>query len=358
MKRVLSCFLTLSLVVGLALPALAAEGALDQTGKPDLKSAGPLAFGPEGVLFVGDPDGATLYAVGIAAEKSPVAEFKIDGINAQLAKLLKADNVQIKDLAVQPGTGNAFLSVTAGGKPALVKATAKGDLSVVDLSNAKYAKMEIAFAPGPDAKDRRGNSLRSQSITDLAFVDDRVYISGVAEGETASTIRVVEFPFTTADTATGIEIYHGAHGKYETGAPVRTFTPFMFGGEPHLLAAYTCTPLVKLPISDLQGKKQVRGTTVAELGNRNQPLDIIAYKKDGKDYLLLANSARGVMKISTDDLGEQKGITERVADTAGLKYDTIASLTGVEQLAKLGDSHALMIVKSGDNQNLVSVALP
>lgn len=32
-------------------------------GTPDVKSAGPLAFGPDGVLFVGDPLGATIFAI-------------------------------------------------------------------------------------------------------------------------------------------------------------------------------------------------------------------------------------------------------------------------------------------------------
>jgi len=48
----------LSLSLLLVLSAAAARAAdvpagLDKSGRPDLKSAGPLAFGPAGVLFVG-----------------------------------------------------------------------------------------------------------------------------------------------------------------------------------------------------------------------------------------------------------------------------------------------------------------
>ncbi|MCH8830480.1 MAG: hypothetical protein IID45_12965, partial [Planctomycetes bacterium] len=32
-------------------------------GTPDLKSAGPLAFGPGGILFVGDTTGAAVFAL-------------------------------------------------------------------------------------------------------------------------------------------------------------------------------------------------------------------------------------------------------------------------------------------------------
>ncbi len=61
----------------------------------------------------------------------------------------------------------------------------------------------------------------------------------------------------------------------------------------------------------------MKGTTVAELGNRNRPLDMIAYKKDGKDFLLLTNSARGVMKVSTDDLEREEGSPRRFPEWPG-----------------------------------------
>src|SRR5690606_13658127 len=138
----------------------------------------------------------------------------------------------------------------------------------------KYAKLDIKNAPDASQKDRRGNSLRQESITDIAFVDGKIYLAGLSNEEFASTMRVIAFPFTASDTSTAIEIYHGAHGAFETRAPVRTFTPFMFEGEPHLLAAYTCTPLVKLPVADMKPGAKLRGTTIAELGNRNRPLDI------------------------------------------------------------------------------------
>jgi hypothetical protein len=35
----------------------------------------------------------------------------------------------------------------------------------------------------------------------------------------------IEFPFTGPNPGTGVEIYHGAHGAFETKAPVRTFVP-------------------------------------------------------------------------------------------------------------------------------------
>ena len=72
---------------------------------------------------------------------------------------------------------------------------------------------------------------------------------------------------------------------------MRAFVPFVIDGEPHLLAGFQCTPLVKFPLNALNPGKKVTGTTVAELGNRNRPYDMIVYEKDGKDYLLMANTA-------------------------------------------------------------------
>ena len=108
-------------------------------------------------------------------------------------------------------------------------------------------------------------------------------------------------------------------------------------GQPHLLAAYTCTPLVKIPSPSRA--HHVKGTTIAELGNRNRPLDMIAYQKDGKDYLLLANNSRGVMKIPAQRL--RLGAEDRRASRAapgGVGYGTITAMKGVERLDLLDAS--------------------
>ena len=106
---------------------------------------------------------------------------------------------------------------------------------------------------------------------------------------------------------------------------------------------------------------KIKGTTIAELGNRNNPLDMIVYDKAGKSFLLLANSSRGVMKITTEGLGSAASITERVGGggTKGQSYDTIKSLKGIQQLDKLDEGHALVLAQTDDGTlNLESIALP
>src|SRR5262249_47255966 len=100
-----------------------------------------------------------------------------------------------------------------------------------------------------------------------------------------------------------------------------------------------------------------KGTTVAELGNRNKPLDMIVYQKGGKGYLLLANSSRGVMKIPTEGLADAKPVTERVSDKAGIKYETIESLKDVQQLDKYGKDYAVALLGKGPF-TLEVIALP
>ncbi len=353
-----------ALVLCVAAVAAAAEG-LDQTGNPGLKSAGPLAVGPKGVLFIGDPLGAQIVAIALpAGETTPIgADFKLEGLADKLGGVLgiPGGEVRINDVAVDPGTKVAYVSCARGTEPsaeaAIVSVDGKGNLKLVALDNVQHAKIALANAPTETASKGGRPSARQQAITDLAYVDGKLFIAGLSNEEFASKLRSVEFPFKGVDTGASVEILHTAHGAaIETRSPVRTFVPFNVGGEPQILAAYTCTPLVTFPVKTLKAGEKVRGRTIAELGNRNTPLDMITYEKEGKQYLLMANSARGVMKISTDGVDSQN-LTAPVTGggVAGLKYDTIAALDGTTQLDKLGPNNALVLSKTG---TLQTVALP
>ena len=134
--------------------------------------------------------------------------------------------------------------------------------------------------------------------------------------------------------------------------------PMDVGGEPNIIASYTCTPLVCIPISKLKPDAKVKGRTVAELGNRNRPLDMIAYEKGGKRFILMANSSRGVMKVSTDEIATIDSIAQKVDGTDGLPYETIEEWQDVAQLAKIDDGHAAIIRKGPGGQSLEQVDLP
>lgn len=343
--------------------ALAAEWT---EGSPSFKSMGPLAFGPDGVLFIGDSKAATVTALmtGNTEKAASTKPLKVEGIDVKIAGLLgtRPDQLLIDDLAVNPDSRNAYLAVSRGrgpdAIPVLVKVSAEsGEPSVVGLEKVKHSVASL-LNPPEDRASRRGNP-RQEAITDLAFFQDRVLIAGLSNEEFASTFRAIPFPFKTAVGSTSVEIFHGAHGRFETRSPVRTFVPFNIGNEPHLLAAYTCTPLVQFPVKDLQPGAKIKGKTIAELGNRNRPIDMIVYQKGGKDYFLLANSSRGIMKIDAARIEDAQSIETKIEDTDGVPYDTIEAWTGVSQLDRFGEQHALVLRSTDEDAlNLESLDLP
>ena len=330
-------------------------------GTPEIKSAGPMAFGPEGILFVGDYISGSVYAIGTGDTKADgKGAVKVEKIDEKIGSLLgaSADGILINDVRVNPASGNVFLSVARGkgpdGAPVIVKLDRAGKLTEVALKEIPFASITL---PAANTK-ASGKSKVVESITGIAYIDGKVIVAGLSTEEFASRLRVIPFPFKEADKGAGIEIYHGAHGKLETQSPVRTFLPFDIAGETHILASYTCTPLVKIPLSELKPGEKVKGTTVAELGNGNRPLDMIQYKKGDKTFILMANSKHGVIKVDTSGIDKIAPITTPVKGTAGLKYESITELKDVVQLDKLDEERALILVKSDKNFNLETVPLP
>ncbi len=334
-------------------------------GDVALKSIGPITFSPDGLLFVSDPKAATIYAIATTDKKAGKG-INIKNVDQKIAALLgtSPDQILIVDMAVNPASQNAYLAVSRGrsadAQPVLVKAGAGGKLSTVSLKGVKMAKATLPDAPKDalSGSGRRRMNPRTSSITDISFTDGRVVIAGLANEEFASTLRAVPFPFKDIAKGTTVEIFHGAHGRLETKSPIRTFVPFNTGKETKLLAAYTCTPLVEFPVSDLKPSAKITGRTIAELGNRNRPIDMIVYQQGGGNYLLIANSARGIMKVTTQNLGEAEAITKRISDTAGLKYETIKGWQGIDQLDKFSDKLAIVVRTTDSGSNLETLPLP
>jgi hypothetical protein len=355
MKKWIACA---ALITG---AAFAAPGTGLVAKKLELTSAGPLAFGPPGILFVGDSAGASLIAIDTGDRKASkgAGNIELKGINQKIASALGTtpDQITIQDLAVNPVSRNIYFSVARAKTPVLLKLDGAGKISELSLENIAHARVALPDAPA-DVKDARGNSKRMETITDLGFADGRVFIAGLSNEEFSSSLRSIPYPFETAAKGASIEIFHGAHGRFETNAPVRTFTTYTVANKPHLLAAYTCTPLVTIPLSELTPGNKVKGKTIAELGNRNRPLDMIVYTKDGKDYILMANSSRGVMKLPAAKLDKYESITAPVPDKLGVPYETIAELKGVQQLDRYDDKNAVMLMQDGGSMDLRTVALP
>ncbi len=72
----------------------------------------------------------------------------------------------------------------------------------------------------------------------------------------------------------------------------------------------------------------------------------------------MANSNRGVMKLDANNLEQYHPITDKIAATHGVPYETIEGLQGVRRLDRLGEDSALAMVASGEALNLTTIALP
>ena len=350
---------------------------------PTFKHINKLAFGPEGVLFVADAQEVSITALQLAKQMAGGAAGTQDipAIDQKIAGLLGVDakNLLITDMVVNPRTRNTFISVMrgtgAGATAVILRVDGAGKIEVVPMDQVRYSKIGLPNPPPadtplvlaggrklpvanyPDKVDPKG-LMGVQTITHMAFIDGKLYVSGLSSEEFASKMRVIPYPFANVDAGTSVEIYHGSHGQMETFSPVFTFVPYRINGEASIVASYLCTPLVKFPVAALKPGSKIQGTTIAEFGNRNRPLDMIVYTKNGQDFILMSNNQRGVMKVPTAPFGKAEGINKQIPDTAGVPFETVASMKGVQQLDLLDSSRAMLLVQGTGGLDLQAAALP
>jgi len=341
-----------------------------ETGTPEIKSVGPLTFGPDGILFVSDNLGATIFAIAVvdADEANGQSEINIENLDTRLAAYLGCSkgDVFIRDMAVHPSSADVYLSVMRGSGetalPVLIKVGTDGTLSEVALDGVPFSQTSIEDAPAEDDArvevrlvqgNREGemmergddrfrisrDTLRTVTVTDMAYVEDVLLVAGASNEEFSSTFRRIPFPFNGNSLTNSLEIFHVSHGKYETASPIRTFVPY--GGNTSVLASYTCTPIVHFSLGDLKSGTQAKGKTVAELGSRNTPLDMLSYVRDGEEYLLVSNARHPLMKLACKDLDRQGPLTQPDEPVGAPRQELPHQ--GVGRMANLNGSHVLMM---------------
>lgn len=331
-------------------------------GNPGVASVNALAFGPEGILFIGDSKNATVYAVETNDTQMMESSegINLSEVDVKFAELLgtTVDKISIQDMAVNPASKNLYMAVHhQDGTPVLLK-LAGDKFEWVQLDDVSYSEKAIKGAVSEDAKDGRGNSLRVWTVSDLNYHDGNVMVTGLSNKEFASTFRSMSFPFGDSQTDASLEIYHAAHGQFETESPVKSFTSATINGKKHIIAGYTCTPLVVFPEDDLKKGSHTKGRTVAELGNWNTPMDMIVMQKENNSYLLIANTNRSVMKVKFSDIEQFQGsltteVEERSA-TAGVNFIALP-FVNVMQMDRLDNGQFVMLKRelNGD-LNLVT----
>lgn len=326
-----------------------------QTGTPALKSISAITFGPDGILFIGDSKSASVIAVD-TKDKTVVekaATVQVKNIDAKIAAALGTEtkNIRIQDIAVNPLSKKIYCAVqNADGTPILLRI--EGDkVEPVELKDVPFSTTSLVNAPGEDQKDGRGRSLREQVISDLNYSDGSVMVSGLSNQEFNSSFRKISFPFADKQDFASLEIYHAAHGRYETNAPIRTFTTAELNGKKYLVASYTCTPLVLFPMDELKAGKHVKGRTVAEFGAGNSPIDMVSIKRGDNTYLVMANSNRPVMRVRYKSIESYEGsLTQPLKEnfsTAGVDFVNLP-VVNVLQMDKLDETKVLVLQRNAN----------
>jgi len=344
------------------------------TGNPQVKSITAISFGPQGLLLIGDSTGAQIVAVD-TGDTTPMKWTKneIPNITGELAERLgtTAKGITIVKMAVNPTSAKAYFAIKAGAKNSIILTVdGNGKIGECNLDNVKYARFKL---PG-DGKSK------VTLITDVVWAGDRVLAACQANETFGSKIVSVPAPLQNDATATifSTETYHVAHGQWETKAPIRTVMPYQLDGKRYLVGAFTCTPIVKYDLTDLKAGDKVKGQTVIELGNGNQPGDMFVYKKGGKDYILMSTyrnpkfhqtnpvgpSPYWVAKVDGELLKETVNVNTKAVARVKTRSQpltdraqVVPTFHGTMLMDQLDEQRAL-VIRTDDKGNRTLAALP
>ncbi len=341
-------------------------------GTWDHKAIGPITFSPAGVLFFADDQAGAIYGVDLMEERAQAEPYQaVPSLGATIAGKLGTTEagIQIKDIAISPVSRKVYVSVrkTDGAdqnaaNPAnygLFAVDPKGQVSMVDLSDKPFGKVMVGGMP---RFGRRG-TMDTRVIGDIVFIRGRVLVSALSTEQFTSNLVSVPVPF----RQDGVErystsIFHVNHKKQETASPIQTLAVYRDAeNKDYLMAAYVCTPVVRFNLEELKPGATVTGTTVAELGSGNQPMNMIAYGRRGEQNLLLNNSVFGTLKVEAKDAKQTELINEKAADrgnggkTPQAGIEPLENLKGASLYAATQDS--LLIVKKTDS-GLALEAMP
>lgn len=302
--------------------------------KVDLKFAGALEFSPKGTLFVGDNINGSIYAFDMATKNVPkkVDLIKIDDIDVRIGNLLGvgARAVEINDMAVHPISQEIYISISRIGnhssKPAIIKVSLDSKIELLDLDSFSFTKQvlsnypdqETTFRPrglmgmAPTPKDlAKGNvKLSSLAIMDMVFHKDELYVAGVAYDNFLSSLRKISYPFDGTQDTSSVEMYHIAHDMYETRAPIRSMSIQNIDGKDQLIAAYTCSPVVLIPLDKIVDGAKISANTIADMGN-GQPVDMIPYTLNNQKMLFVTNNSRSPQVIPLGGLNGTKVVNHK-----------------------------------------------
>jgi len=363
-----------NVLVSLALSSIISLGSLSGYAQNDVKSINVLEFGPDNVLFVGDSKSGSVHAFSTETVENPTMQYgyNIKNLDVTVASFLGTtpENILIKDLAVHPATKEAYVAVSRiSGKtyqPAIVILDQSGSIRKFNMGKAGMGSATLQNEPAQDFKFWEDVSASELTFTDIDFYKGKLYISGLSNSDFASTLRVVDYPFEQGASASiSVEIFHTNHGQNETRAPIRTLEIVELAGKEYVIAAYTCTPLVTIPLSDLKDGAHVTGKTIAELGFGNTPIDLISFMAQDMQenkypvvYLSNKNQSAQVIPLNQIEEGINKDGLSSFANfqKAGVQAFDVP-VTSTLQVADQDGYHLLTARRNMDNGHLELVSV-
>jgi len=363
-------------------PAFGATKVFKSTtsGSPTIKGIDTIAFGPDGALLIGDGKGAQVIAVDTKDTTAKAWKAKpIEKFDEKVADKLgtKPKNIEFVRLAVNGASGKAYLAVRKQDERKTVILTIDGDGKIGEFS---LEKVDYVAVPLP--KVEKAPIAR---ITDLTWAGDRILAATMCDSGFDSKFYTIPAPLDASKVAASgfsTNTWHVAHNKWETRAPMSAIMPLELKGKKYIVGSFVCTPVVRYPLDGLKAGEKVKGQSVAELGNGNQPRSMFTYTKGGKSYVLVnahrmprfhqsapvgpsrywaarldADLLTETEKIDKDALwrvkkGDKKNkpITDRIV--------MAAAYNGVAYLDRLNDKQALTIKDDKGSWTLAALELP
>jgi hypothetical protein len=363
MKRCLTIVATLAALAFGASSANAQNSPLQDpsTGSAQLKSIEAIAFGPAGLLLVGDGKGKQVVAID-TGDTTPIkwTNTEIANIAEELAGRLgvTAKDIKIRKIAVNPASQTVYLAVQS--------LAAKKDIILTVDGNGKvkeFSTENVKFRAVPLPTDQM-----VKLVTDIAWAGDRIVVSTQASTATfQSKIFSIMAPLGKETTCGcfSTDTFHTGHDKWETNAPLRVMLPYEENGKKFLMGSFTCTPIVRYALDDVQPGAKITGTSVVELGQGNTPQSLFVYEKGGKKYILMNNFRMEMMqgknpvgpspywtaKVDFDLLKETKNVNK----TALWRTKTKASISETERATVASGFHGVMHMDKLDGERAVVI---
>ncbi|MEM7282077.1 MAG: hypothetical protein AAF438_10670 [Pseudomonadota bacterium] len=352
------------------------------TSHSALMSAGALAFGRDDVLFVGDSIAGKVHAFeltdtqlddqsGYQLGRAQTFEGRtiIERLDREIADVLRthADEISINDMVIHQSSMQVFISAHKGHGPnpdAFILKVNDGKVEVVHLDSVRHTAQSVGLVPNTGTFEF-GQSQRRLAVTDIDYFNGEIFVAGISNEEFSSKLRRMTYPFNNQVGVSSIEIWHAVHAQYETRAPIITQTIAELDGEPTLIAIYACTPIVRLPLSELVDGAKVRGQMIGEMGFGNTPIDIVSYVNmmDKSDNVIVTNTNRSAAQIplqaiaGADEMPHGEGVGPVFSVSGVLQYPM--PMSGTQHLDILGDQWAITIRQSPeDSRNIQLHTLP